>query len=662
MSRPAVKRRRVSPPAFDDAWSVEQDYEKLPRKHKQEKTANRLPIKTVEGWIEQPEAEQVTGEASDSFLDSDVEDKPQEPLLERKSRLTTKAPPRQQILAAKEELARLASHINEDPEEHAGSLRKLARVTADNAPNNATVKKLELAARMAVFKDVIPGYRIRPLEDDDAQGKLSKEVRKQRIFEQALIGSYKEYVEELAKHAKGGRKPDNPGLVSVAIACACGLLEAVPHFNFRGEVLKILVGKLSSRRVDDDFNKCLDALETLFREDEDGYSSFEAVQMLTKMMRARDYAVHESVLNTFLQLRLLSEFHYKASHDGVERPSKGWRGRKKGTEKSGKMLKEKREFRTKRQRKDMREQKVLEKAMDEADAAVGHEERERLQAEMLKLVFATYFRILKARTPGLMGAVLEGLAKYAHLINQDFFGDILEALKDLINSAEARSGASNAEEDGADVRPCNVTRESLLCVITAFALLQGQDASAAALSLHLDLSFFIAHLYRNLLPISLNADIERSAKSLHLPDPDAADDRDSSRANSVNVQTTVVLLLRSLSSALLPRIALRAVPPVRLAAFTKQLATVALQLPEKSCVAVLDLLMRVIHTHGGSKNLGALWFTEERKGDGMFDATRAEYEGSNPFATTVWEGEILRRHYAPEVREAASLSRRYNDS
>lgn len=45
--------------------------------------------------------------------------------------------------------------------------------------------------------------------------------------------------------------------------------------------------------------------------------------------------------------------------------------------------------------------------MDQADANVLHEERDRMQSECLKAVFATYFRILKLRTPHLMGAVLE---------------------------------------------------------------------------------------------------------------------------------------------------------------------------------------------------------------------------------------------------------------
>ena len=53
------------------------------------------------------------------------------------------------------------------------------------------------------------------------------------------------------------------------------------------------------------------------------------------------------------------------------------------------------------------------------------------------------------------------------------------------------------------------------------ALLEGQDASRAAASLHLDLSFFIKHLYRSLYTYAVNPEIEYNPNnSLRLPDPE----------------------------------------------------------------------------------------------------------------------------------------------
>ena len=658
---PPAKKRRISPPESNsDAsasppptdnksrfisnaskWDLEQDYEQRPRKIKKQKENVRLPVRTNEGWVEDksgiPE-ETKAGEESDSFLESEAEE---EVVSEDAAEEEPSIPVRQQILEAKEEMARIASLINENPEDHISSLKTLEQIAASKTP---TIRKLALATQVAIFKDLIPGYRIRPLSEEGLTEKVSKEVRKLRAFEQKLVSSYQAYVQNLARLAKLAGTEESASIATVAISCACNLLIAVPHFNFRGDLLKILVGKLSTKRVDGDFIKCRETLETLFRDDEDGNASLDAVTMLTKMMKSKNYHFDESVLDTFLHLRLLSEFSQKASYDTVDKPE--------APRYHGKKIKEKREFRTKKQRKILKEHKAVEKEMKEADAVVSHEERDRLQAETLKMVFVAYFRILKARSKQLMGAVLEGLARYSHLINQNFFGDILEVLRDIITIAELSPDADDseseeeAEDDGTETSERNVTRESLLCVITAFALLQGQDAAKAANSLKLDLSFFITHLYRTLHPVSLNPDIEFGAKSLRLPDPHAQH----VVVNKVNVQTTIVLLIRSLSSVLLPPTALRAVPPVRIAAFCKQLMSISLQLPEKSCIAMLGLLNRVAKAHG--TKVTGLWNTEERRGDGVFDALKTEIEGSNPFAGTIWEGEILRRHYCPTVREA----------
>lgn len=190
--------------------------------------------------------------------------------------------------------------------------------------------------------------------------------------------------------------PNAVAVGKIAVNCACSLIAAVPHFNFRNQLLKIVVERVSVKNVDEIYVGCRTTLEELFRNDDDGSASFEAVQLLAKMLKAKDFNVDESVLNTFLSLRLLSELDVKASQETVENPRK----RKKD-----------RAFRTKKARKFEKERQVSEKEMDEADATVSHEEREERQSETLKLVFGTYFRILRERPPGLMGATLEGLAK-----------------------------------------------------------------------------------------------------------------------------------------------------------------------------------------------------------------------------------------------------------
>ncbi|OAQ68152.1 nuclear export protein Noc3 [Pochonia chlamydosporia 170] len=641
-SHEPVTSKRAQKDFFKHAsnWNLEQDYESRPRKGKKnDKENTKLPVKSQDGRLEilkslDPDDDAESIESDTEWLegrDDEVGSEDDDAVDEKEEE--SEIPEAQQILEAQEELAKAAMALNENPEENVANLKTLAKIGESKIP---TIRMLALITQMTVYKDIIPGYRIRPQAEDAPKEKLSKEVRGLRQFEQSLLAGYQAYIKVLAHCAKSETTPIRGGqsLSSVAVTCACTLITTVPHFNFRSDILRILVGKLSRRKLDNDATKIIQALETLFRDDEEGRPTLEAVSLVTKMMKAKEFAVHESVLNLFLSLRLLSEFSGKASQDTVEQ------------QQTSNPKKKQREFRTKRERKAMKEQKLLDKDMSLADALVSHEERERMQSDTLKLVFATYFRILKQRSPHLMGAVLEGLAKYSHLINQDFFGDLLEALKDLIRHSDEDAEKGPADEEVADneenedsVR--NLTREALLCTVTAYALLAGQDAHNSRNDLHLDLSYFTTHLFRSLLSLSVQPDLENTRLSA------------SSATSKINVQTTTVLLLRSLTGILLPNYNIRQVPPLRLAAFTKQLMTTALQLPEKSCQAVLALLNDVAHTH--SKKVSSLWNTEERKGNGRYNALSDSVEASNPFATTVWEGELLRRHFSPKVREGVKM-------
>ncbi|KAG5962441.1 hypothetical protein E4U58_003889 [Claviceps cyperi] len=658
-SQPAPSSKRTQKDFFKQAanWNLEQDYENRPRKGKKAaKESSRLPLKTADGRLEllkgldpEEDAASIASdtewlEGRDDVAGSDLE---YEQDNEDEGEGEPQIPESQKILEAQEELAMAAMLLNENPEENISGLKTMAKIGESKI---LKIRMLALMTQMAVYKDIIPGYRIRPQSEEDAtREKLSKEVRGLRQFEQALVAGYQAYIKELAQCARSQTSPvrGGPSLSNVAVTCACTLLTSVPHFNFRAELLRIVVSKLSRKVLNQDGAKAIETLETLFRDDEEGRPSLEAVSLVTKMMKAKEFAVSENVLNLFLSLRLLSEFSGKASQHHVEQTAPTT------------VKKNKRVFRTKKERKSVKEQKGLQKDMDLADALVSHEERERMQSETLKLVFATYFRILKQRSPHLMGAVLEGLAKYAHLINQDFFGDLLEALKDLIRHSDedAENGSAedddentaqpaNHDEDDDEASIRNLTREALLCTVTAYALLAGQDAHKSRNDLHLDLSYFTTHLFRSLLPLSVQPDLENTHLKSHASSS-------TSTTSKINVQTTTVLLLRSLTGILLPHYNIRQVAPLRLAAFTKQLMTASLQLPEKSTQAVLALLNDIAHAHG--KKINSLWNTEERKGNGRFNALSESVEGSNPFATTVWEGELLRKHYSPKVRDGAKM-------
>jgi nucleolar complex protein 3 len=93
-----------------------------------------------------------------------------------------------------------------------------------------------------------------------------------------MVRKIHRFVEELIDCLTGDKS-----LSLVAVTGVGGLLVTAPHFNFRTEILKLLVAQLSQRNPDEAFIKSREALETLFQEDEDGNACMEALSILNKM-------------------------------------------------------------------------------------------------------------------------------------------------------------------------------------------------------------------------------------------------------------------------------------------------------------------------------------------------------------------------------------------
>src|SRR6266542_2284578 len=111
---------------------------------------------------------------------------------------------------------------------------------------------------------------------------------------------------------------------------------------------------------------CCDAITEVFKNDESGEASLDAVKLITKMIKSRRYVVHEEVLNTFLHLRLRDELNMKTHEDEVKTDVKG-KKRKLGKQK----------HLSRKMKKLEKERKIIEKEMREAEAVVDKEEKEK---------------------------------------------------------------------------------------------------------------------------------------------------------------------------------------------------------------------------------------------------------------------------------------------
>lgn len=238
---------------------------------------------------------------------------------------------------------------------------------------------------------------------------------------------------------------------------------------------------------------CIDAVAAVFRKDQTGADSLHLVQLLTKTIKAANFRIDPSLLAVFLHLRLRDEFAGRASHHGADRPvsmqANGKLGGAKGRE-------GKKPHVSKKARKAMKMKAEVRKELAEAEVEVVQEDKRKAvrgsflllrlfaalrsqaqQTETLKLVFALYFRVIKldSRSP-LLPTTLEGLARFAHLVNVDFFRDLLENLKRLMRLQSASTSMHVDETDEAKQAIIVSLRERLLCIVTAFELLSGQGA------------------------------------------------------------------------------------------------------------------------------------------------------------------------------------------
>ncbi|KAI0831218.1 nucleolar complex-associated protein-domain-containing protein [Trametes gibbosa] len=664
------KRRRKRK---EDPDEEEMSFETQPRRRRRswepesdkEKGIERLPIKLADGRIQKSDKKVFLDDDEESGLESDEESEDGQAaeaaqrhrvedvatgarfgrpaVIDVISQRSRKA----RIQGAKEQIAGLCQEILGDPENSLGLLRRLhtfslASVSTpthpEPVPNDPVIRKLTILSQLAVYKDVIPGYRIRALTDKEKAEKVSQMVQRTRDWEQGLVSVYQAYLRTLEAELKAKSE-----LAEAALHCMCTLLVEVTHFNFRVNLMSSVVAALSRKSWDKTSDLCLDTLIKVFRADNTGEPSLEVVRLMNRMIKERKYNVHPEVLSCLLHLRLKTELGVRASESRADKEisGKGFsKGRAAARRAKGKPVDQ--PHLSKKAKKVMKERKEIEKEMHEAAAEVDKEERATRHTEALKLLFVLYFSILKNPRPTpLLPAALRGIVKFAHLVNIDFFKDLLQVLKTLMTRGadEHVDGDVDAPASGPhDASNIIATvQHQLLCVVTAFELLSGQGEA-----LDIDLSDFINRLYAILPQLALMPDIEA-------PPPRAAN---TLVRGTVSPESTADVLFRALRLAFTPRSsAAAAAPPWRSAAFAKRLLGAALQWPPGPAVRAVELVAELVER---DPKLGALLATEDRAGDGVYRADVDDPQLSNPFGTSFFELHALAaRHWAETVRAVA---------
>jgi nucleolar complex protein 3 len=370
-------------------------------------------------------------------------------------------------------IAELSESIMEDPstaftstkepgshEKSPSKVRQLldmANVSKSSGEHEYYTARLAILSLLALFQDILPSYRIRLPTAAEMAVKVSKDTKQLWDYERALLSHYQQYL-KILERAWERRGSDTSSPLSVAaMLCLCELLKAAPHFNFRSNILTLVVRQMNNRECEEVADACCAAVEHLFANDPQGEIALEAARLVAKLTKDRHFRVRPAVLRTFLALPL------RVHVDEAEAAKLAAAANAK-------------------KRKRNREEAEIEKEIQEGSSAVDKIVLARCQSETLQVVTLTYFRILKSEDLStdhiaeLLPPALEGLAKFAHLINIDTVTDVLAVLKTLLKRV--------------DDLPLDA---SLNCILTAFQTLQGPGRE-----LKIDQKEYITPLYSQL--------------------------------------------------------------------------------------------------------------------------------------------------------------------
>ncbi|XP_010256444.1 PREDICTED: nucleolar complex protein 3 homolog [Nelumbo nucifera] len=516
-------------------------------------------------------------------------------------------------------LAELGMALLADPESNIKFLKEMLQISKDEDHN---IVKLGLLSLLAVFKDIIPGYRIRLPTEKEQEMTVSKAVRKTRYYESTLLSSYKAYLQKLIALEK------QPSFQHVAVRCICALLDAVPHFNFSDNLLVAVVKNISS--FDDVIRKlCCATVKSLFANEgkHGGEATGHAVHLIADHVKVHDCQLHPDSIEVFLSLTFAEDL----GRSELSKDAGDVKGKKNKRKKNAEELKNMQVSDRKKSR-----QELLAKTRAEVHAdlkavsfAPDIEERRRMQSETLSAVFQTYFRILKhtlqptsirskvnaSSVPGGFGAhpllapCLDGLGKFSHLIDLDFMGDLMNCLKKLA------CGGSSSDDSPEN---CLTVSERLRCCIVAFKVMRSNlDA------LNVDLNEFYVQLYNLLLEYR----------------PNRADQ------GEVLAEALKTLLCEG-----------RQHDMQRAAAFIKRLCTFSLCFGSAEAMAALVTLRHLLQKNVKCRNL-----LENDVGGGSLSGLVAKYQPyamdpnlSGALASVLWELSLLSKHYHPSVSTLAS--------
>ncbi|KAF7271845.1 hypothetical protein GWI33_015322 [Rhynchophorus ferrugineus] len=595
----------------DDDDTLENDYEDNIEDTSGKRIKPLLPIKTQKGGLihkeivediaDEDEKEETSEKPDDEAqLESENEESEEEEVYTyQESGIDISKPiSAAQLLAARNDILRkkklhigtLSSGLLENPEEKIDNLKTLLKLMDEYIPEiYVSVRKLVIVSLLEVFKDILPLYEIKNVLLDGV--KVKKDTLKLHKYEEKLLQYYKKFLQKLEKccfkivKKKGDTRKINEEdviLAELSIQAMCELLVTHPYFNFSQNITQVLVPFLNSPRKNvRDVVK--HAIETVFKEDKKEEITLKILRLINNYLKSHTQ-VHVDVLEVLLVLDLRNVNLDQGKEQDIKQ--------KKLNAKKSKILQM-----SKKERKRKKKLQELEKEMLETKAEENRQVKQQNLTEITKIIFNIYFRILKnSENPKLLGVCLEGLAKFAHCINLEYYIDIVNVLNKLLG--EEWLGY----------------REQLHCIQTIFIMLSGQGEA-----INIDPTSFYNSLYKDLLSVHAGRNHENA-----------------------------LIVIKTLIDALIKR--RRKLTNKRIIGFVKRLATLSLQLLHNGSLGCLGLIKTLMQLN---RSIDILLDLDGSVGDGKYQPGFDDPEYANASNTALFEMVLLANHYHPVVRKFA---------
>ncbi|KRZ96281.1 Nucleolar complex protein 3 -like protein [Trichinella sp. T8] len=402
-----------------------------------------LPVKTLSGKVIKVAAMDETENRGSSGEDDEMEVDPDDPsddadVGEHSSTERTIAEDpliclarvqqnrRRALEECKMKIASICPRVLENPQQHISQLNEIMKIASGRTYPLyfATTGKLAMASLLQVFLDIIPGYTIRSPTEKELRQKMKKETKQLWNFEQILLKLYVKYLQLLEKlvakikHGSDSAVLYRLGIFSLKLYSE--LLLKHPHFNYRNNIIFVLVPFMCSK---DEVIRDLvcGTFKQLFIDDSRGAVSLDAVRAMNQFLRKKPHLAKPEMLRALLELKIKEVRRENSDEDGPSRkkiPSKTL---------------------SRQQRKYYGSVRRLEMELKEIDVSETESAILKYHTKIMEHLFNIYFRILRKNPEAVvLSPVLEGLSKFGHLINVDFFDGLFSTLQSILKNGNLR--------------------------------------------------------------------------------------------------------------------------------------------------------------------------------------------------------------------------------